>query len=737
MDRQEKDSAEEIKRLQRCVNDLISLLALPAIWSGNEPTQMVHMLLDALLRMLRLDFAYARLKDPVTTAPMEILRVADSSKLTTLPQDVRGMLSKWLKDENDSSPTPMRNRFEEQDISIVPVPLGIRGEIGMVVAGSERADFPGQTESLLLSVAANQVSIGLREAGLLSEQKRIANELDQRVAERTAELAAANEELRKEVVERKLAEERLRHEEQELKRSEVHKAAILDSSPDCVIAIDHEGRITEFNPSAEQTFGHRRSDVLGWHLADVIIPPSLREKHRNGFARYLATGDSKVLGRRLEMAALCADGREIPVELTITRIPQDGPPAFTGHLRDITQRKRSEDALRAAHAQIVRSEERWRSVFENSAVGVALTDLNGRFIATNPVYQKMLGYTEQELQSLAFPDITHEQDLDSNGMLMAELLAGERQQFQIEKQYRRKDGTSVWVRNNVSIVPGTERVPRFLMELSEDITQRKLSEEALDKARSELTNVARITSLGVLTASIAHEINQPLSGIITNASTCQRMLSADPPNVDGARETVRRTIRDGNRASDVITRLRTLYSKKEPSPESMDLNEATREVAALWLSELQRTGVMLRYELADDLPAVAGDRIQLQQVILNLLRNAADAMSTVDDRPRELLIRTERDEGNEVRLSVKDSGVGLTPQAAEKIFEAFYTTKTDGMGIGLSISRSIIEAHQGRLWATPNGGPGSTFSFAIPCALEGLADAETGINRADPAEDAA
>ena len=415
MHRQEKDSAVEIKRLQRCVNDLISLLALPAIWSGNEPTQMVHMLLDALLRMLRLDFAYARLKDPVTTAPMEILRLADSSKLTMLPQDVRGMLSKWLKDEEDSSPTPMGNRFEEQDISIVPVPLGIRGEIGMVVAGSERADFPSQTESLLLSVAANQVSIGLREAGLLSEQKRIANELDQRVAERTAELAAANEELQKEVVERKLAEERLRHEEQELKRSEVHKAAILDSSPDCVIAIDHEGRITEFNPSAEQTFGHRRGDVLGWHLADVIIPPSLREKHRLGFARYLATGDSKVLGRRLEMTALCADGREIPVELTITRIPQDGPPAFTGHLRDITQRKRSEDALRAAHAQIVRSEERWRSVFENSAVGVALTDLNGRFIATNPVYQKMLGYAEQELQSLAFPDITHEQDLEVMG----------------------------------------------------------------------------------------------------------------------------------------------------------------------------------------------------------------------------------------------------------------------------------------------------------------------------------
>ena len=737
MEEQVEGPAQEIKRLQRCINDLVSLLALPAIWSGNEPTQIVHMLLEALLRMLRLDFAYARLKDPVTRVPLEILRVADSCKLKTLSQDVRGMLSNWLKDEEDSSPPPMRNRFEEQDISIFFVRLGIHGEIGMVAVGSERADFPSQTESLLLSVAANQVSIGLREAELLSEQKRIATELDRRVAERTAELAATNQELLKEVVERKLAEERLRHEEQELKRSEVHKAAILDSSPDCVIAIDHEGRITEFNPSAEQTFGHRRSDVLGWHLADVIIPPSLREKHREGFARYLATGDSKVLGRRLEMTALCDDGREIPVELTITRIPQDGPPAFTGHLRDITERKRSEDALRAAHAQIARSEERWRSVFENSAVGVALTDLNGGFIATNPVYQKMLGYTEQELQSLTFLDITHEHDLDYNGMLIAELLAEERQQFQIEKQYRRKDGTSVWVRNNVSIVPGTERVPRFLMELSEDITPRKLSEEALAKARSELAKVARITSLGVLTASIAHEVNQPLSGIITNASTCLRMLSADPPNVDGARETVRRTIRDGNRASDVITRLRTLYSKKEPSPESMDLNEATREVTALWLSELQRTGVVLRYELADDLPAVVGDRIQLQQVILNLLRNAADAMGTTDDHPRELLIRTERDEGNQVRLSVRDSGVGLAPQAADKLFEAFYTTKTDGMGIGLSISRSIIEAHQGRLWATPNDGPGATFSFVIPCTLKDLADVETHINQNEASTDAA
>jgi C4-dicarboxylate-specific signal transduction histidine kinase len=246
------------------------------------------------------------------------------------------------------------------------------------------------------------------------------------------------------------------------------------------------------------------------------------------------------------------------------------------------------------------------------------------------------------------------------------------------------------------------------------VTERRLSEEALGKVRSELAHVARVTSLGALTASIAHEVSQPLSGIITNAGTCLRMLAADRPNIDGARETARRTIRDGNRASDVITRLRALFAKKDATTESVDLNEATREVIALSLSELQRSRVILRPELADDLPPVAGDRVQLQQVILNLLRNASDAMSGFDDRPRKLVIRTERDEGDHVRLTVQDTGVGIEPQAMGRLFEAFYTTKSGGMGIGLSVSRSIIESHQGRLWAAPNDGPGATFSFSIP-----------------------
>jgi predicted ATPase/signal transduction histidine kinase len=263
----------------------------------------------------------------------------------------------------------------------------------------------------------------------------------------------------------------------------------------------------------------------------------------------------------------------------------------------------------------------------------------------------------------------------------------------------------------------------------QDVTQRRQSEEALGKVRSELAHVARISSLGVLTASIAHEVNQPLTGIVTNASACLRMLAAEPPNLDGARETAKRMIRDGHRASDVIARLRALFARKSAPNELVNLNEATTEVIALAGSELRKNAVQLRVELAADLPPVNGDRIQLQQVILNLLINAVDAMRSVEDRPRQVGIRTQRDEGERVRVTVRDVGVGVDPQTVPRLFDAFYTTKSDGMGIGLSVSRSIIESHQGQLWSTRNDGPGSTFGFSLPSATEAVTpsgDGETG-----------
>jgi len=275
------------------------------------------------------------------------------------------------------------------------------------------------------------------------------------------------------------------------------------------------------------------------------------------------------------------------------------------------------------------------------------------------------------------------------------------------------DGTTKFIHSVGHVSADPDGDPGYNVAL-QDVTERHLAEEALSRARSELARVARISSLGILTASIAHEVNQPLSGIVTNASTCLRMLGLDVPNVAGAIETARRTIRDANRASDVIARLRLLFAKKEPATEAVDLNDAVSEVIALSMSDLESKKISVRRELADNLPSVMGDRVQLQQVILNLLMNAADSMNEVEDRARQMVIRTETAEGGSARLSVMDVGTGFEPHSEEKLFEPFYSTKNGGMGIGLSVSRSIIEVHQGRLWASANQGPGATFGFLIP-----------------------
>jgi len=604
----------------------------------------------------------------------------------------------------------------EGDVSIVPLPLGLQGELGVIVAAAERTDFPRQTEALLLSVAANQASIGLQEARLLSHQKRVASELDQRVVQRTAELAAVNDELKKELAERRLVEEKLGQEERELKRSEVRKAAIVDAALDCIVTIDHEGCITEFNPAAEQAFGYRRDEVLRKHLADVIIPPSLREKHRQGFAHYLATGQARVLGKRIEMTAVHADGSEFPVELAITRIPLEGPPSFTGYLRDITERKRAEQELRRSEAFL--AEAQHLSRIGSFSWRVPTDEITW----SEQLYRIFQIDQDAQVTFELIGTRIHPEDL-SVFQEHIERCRRNSSDLQLEFRLQMPDGAVKYV-HVVAHIRGDHGQQEYIGAV-QDVTERRSSEEALSKARSELSRVARVTSLGVLTASIAHEVNQPLSGIVTNASTCLRMLAADPPNVEGARETARRTIRDGNRASEVISRLRSLYGKKDPTIESVDLNEATREVLALSSSELQRNRVIVQQELADDLPRVAGDRVQLQQVILNLLRNASEAMSAVDGRSRQLVIRTEADEDGHVRLTVKDAGVGFTPQAADRLFESFYTTKNDGMGIGLSVSRSIIESHHGRLWAAPNDGPGSTFSFSVPRGPKAAAGADS------------
>jgi C4-dicarboxylate-specific signal transduction histidine kinase len=248
----------------------------------------------------------------------------------------------------------------------------------------------------------------------------------------------------------------------------------------------------------------------------------------------------------------------------------------------------------------------------------------------------------------------------------------------------------------------------------QDVTESVMAEEALNRARSELAHVTRVTTMGELTASIAHEVKQPIAAAVTSAQTALRWLEAQPPELGEVREALSRIVRAGKRAGDVVGRIRALVTKAPPQKDSVEINAAIREVVELARGEAARNGIFVRMDLAEGLPLVQGDRVQLQQVILNLIMNGIEAMSGIGEAPRELLISTRRDGAEAVLVAVADTGPGLTPGALEQLFAAFYTTKPSGLGLGLSICRSIIEAHDGRLWASANEPRGAVFQFTLP-----------------------
>ncbi|MEO8048419.1 MAG: ATP-binding protein [Nitrospirota bacterium] len=359
-------------------------------------------------------------------------------------------------------------------------------------------------------------------------------------------------------------------------------------------------------------------------------------------------------------------------------------------------------------------------LFARVPEAVVLADRDCRILRVNPGFTKIFGFTAEEAIGQRIQDLITPDDLQEEVESFKYRMAQTGEVFVVETFRKHKNGTCVPV-SLICVPVSSHGSGDTGYVIYRDMTETKRlqdEERRYHEIQLELAHANRIATIGQLSASIAHELNQPLTGILTNSSTCLRMLTGDPPNLDGARETVRRTMRDANRASEVITRLRALFRKREATAESVDLNESIREVIELSLGELQKSRVIVRTELADDLPLVTGDRVQLQQVVLNLLLNALDAMIGVKDRPRQLVVRAERRDGECVCVSVQDSGVGFEPHAVDKLFEAFYTTKQDGMGMGLSVSRSIIESHHGRLWAVPNDGSGATFSFSIPCRTD-------------------
>jgi PAS domain S-box-containing protein len=381
---------------------------------------------------------------------------------------------------------------------------------------------------------------------------------------------------------------------------------------------------------------------------------------------------------------------------------------YVGTAIDVTERKSAEERLRA-------SEGRFRTIFENAGAGMALVDGQGRPLKCNPAFTKMLGFTEEELRSKMFTEFTHPDDIEADWKLYKEVVDGKRDRYGIEKRYIKKDGQVMWGQLIVSRVESKDATPtKYMVAMVEDITERKRAEAEREKLRqleADLAHIQRVSMMGELAASLGHEVKQPIAAAITNANTCRRWLERDEPDLAEARAAVARMIKDAMRASDIITRTTSLYKKEAVHREMVNVNEVIDEIIVLLRSQSTRAGISVMKELTD-IPQVLGDRVQLQQVMMNLMMNGIDAMSNVV-QARELTINTGLDGSGQLQVRVSDTGVGLPPETGQ-LFDAFFTTKPHGIGMGLAISRSIIESHGGRLWAIPKSGRGAIFSFTLP-----------------------
>jgi PAS domain S-box-containing protein len=368
------------------------------------------------------------------------------------------------------------------------------------------------------------------------------------------------------------------------------------------------------------------------------------------------------------------------------------------------------------YSELQEREAQIRRLVDANIIGIILWNRDGRIHEANDAFLAMVGYDREDLVAghVRWRELTPDTWRAATEQALAELAATGRC-APFEKEYVRKDGRHVPVLVGNAVFEGRpDEGVAFVL----DLTERKRAEEALRQAQAELAHVARLTTLGELTASIAHEINQPLGAMVTSASACVRWLAAQ--NLARAQQSAVRVVADGQRAGAIITRIRALAQKAPLQKDWLDLNATIRDVLALASSEVQRHGVVVETHLAADVPLILGDRIQVQQVLLNLLMNAIEAMSGVGAGPHKLWVSSELVAATEVVIAVRDSGPGLDPQSLDRLFEAFYTTKSHGLGLGLAISRRIIEAHGGRLWATANVPHGAVLQFTLPIGSEGV-----------------
>src|SRR5271157_1006009 len=496
------------------------------------------------------------------------------------------------------------------------------------------------------------------------------------------------------ITERKRAEESLRE-------SEMRFRTFVDHAADAFFLHDQDHKVLDVNRQACENLGYTREELIGMYPLD--FDPDIDAARLQQICEQLAAGQVCTFETRHRRK----NGTVFPVEISLRPFRRGDRQLHLALVRDITDRKAAAEALREG-------ETRFRTFVDHAGDALFVQDLEqGTIVDVNRTACESLGYSRQELigkTPLAFQLDSDRAEMES---VAERATAGE---TVVDTHcHRRKDGTVFPVEANTSSFWYGGR--RFLLHLSRDISDRLRAEEQRDRLRqleADLAHIDRVSILGELTASIAHEVNQPLSGIVSSGSACLRWLARDVPDLEEAREAARRIVRDGKRAGEVIARIRALTKKAVASGEKLDLNETIREVLALVGDEAKRNTVVIRTRFGDDVFPVLGDQVQLQQVVLNLVMNAIEAMSSVGDRARELVITTRNIDPDQVLVAVEDSGTGIDPQMIDKIFGSFYTTKPGGMGMGLSISRSILEAHGGRLWATAKDGAGTIFHFTLP-----------------------